>query len=287
MNAEREAMDAYLSKNVRRSASDSPLLASSSRWLNNGVVREVLATWLLRKNSPDFPVEADHTLGLSTAMASVQPPSEVEALIAHERTINPRFDAFFQERFVSKFENADFDRFEPGTVGGIIGRQIRDFGFDLTLGIRDNTAPEKDYDYWRLRGRQTHDFEHIVTGGGFDSIGEVVVIFARCANHSAHLSPKLASAFNAYLLFAGLRMVTRSLLHYPETWMKVLEAMEQGVKVGRASDPIWAYRFEDVFTLTPQAARAALGVREAYDVDSRAESAIFREEPVSLAEAAE
>ena len=287
MNSEREAMDAYLGKNVRRSGSDSALLASSSRWLNNGVVREVLATWLLRKNSPDFPVEADHTLGLSSAMTIVQPASEVEALIAHERTINPRFDAFFKERFVSSFGNADFDRFQPGTVGGMIGRQVRDFGFDLTMGIQNTTAPANDYDYWRLRGRQTHDFEHILTGGGFDSIGEVVVIFARCANHAAHFSPKLASAFNVYPLFAGLRMVTRSMLHYPETWMKVLEAMEQGVKVGRASAPIWEYHFEDVFELTPTEAREVLGVKEAYDVDSRAESAIFREEPMTFAAAAE
>jgi ubiquinone biosynthesis protein COQ4 len=288
MENEKSAVHAYLGKNVRRASTDSSLLVSNSRWLNNSKVRELLATWLLRKNGADFPVEADHTLGMREATEQVIPPSEIEELMVEERRVNPTFDAFMEEGFFSRFRNEDFDRYAPGTVGGIIGRQIRDFGFDLTLGVYMSTVerPDTNFGFWKLRGGQTHDFEHILAGGQFNSIGEIVVIFAKAANNSMHLSPKLASAVNAYLLFSGMRMVSRSLLHYPETWPKALECLEQGVKVGRASAPFYTFRYEDVFHLTPQAAQEKLGVKHAYEVDSEREAMIFREDP-ALAAAAE
>jgi ubiquinone biosynthesis protein Coq4 len=247
-----------------------------------------VATWLLRKNGPDFPVEADHTLGLAQAVERIQPREEVEALIAEERKINPSFNAFFEERFVSRYANADFNKYAPGTVGGIIGRQIREFGFDLTLGVdlSKKEIPKSDYDFWRMRGGQTHDFEHIAVGGQFNSIGEIVVIFGRIANQATHLSPKLASAFNVYLQWSGLRMISRSLLHYPETLPKALECLEQGLKVGRSSAPMWTYRYEDVFHLTPEEARAKMGVNNAYEVQSEREARIFREESVQEVAAA-
>ena len=92
---------------------------------------------------------------------------------------------------------------------------------------------------------------------------------------------------NVYLLFSGMRMVSRSLLHYPETWPKALECLEQGIKVGRASAPIYAFRYEDVLHMTPEDARKHLGVHNAYEVDSAAAAAIFREDPPPLATAAE
>jgi ubiquinone biosynthesis protein COQ4 len=288
MENDKSAVSAYLGKNIRRTRSDSSLLTSNSRWLNNSAVREILATWLLRKNGPDFPVEADHTLGMREATEQVIPPSEIEELMVEERRVNPTFDAFMGEGFFSRFRNEDFDQYAPGTFGGIIGRQIREFGFDLTLGVDMSKVerPTTNFAYWKLRTGQTHDFEHIAVGGQFNSIGEIVVIFAKAANTSMHVGPELASALNAYLLFSGMRMVSRSLLHYPQTWPKALECLEQGLRVGRASTPIYAYRYEDVFHLTPEAAREKLGVKHAYEVDSDRAAMIFREE-AELATAAE
>jgi ubiquinone biosynthesis protein COQ4 len=288
MENDKSAVSAYLGKNIRRTRSDSSLLTSNSRWLNNSAVREILATWLLRKNGPDFPVEADHTLGMREATEQVIPPSEIEELMVEERRVNPTFDAFMGEGFFSRFRNEDFDQYAPGTFGGIIGRQIREFGFDLTLGVDMSKVerPTTNFAYWKLRTGQTHDFEHIAVGGQFNSIGEIVVIFAKAANTSMHVGPELASALNAYLLFSGMRMVSRSLLHYPQTWPKALECLEQGLRVGRASAPMYAYRYEDVFHLTPEAAREKLGVKHAYEVDSDRAAMIFREE-AELATAAE
>ena len=56
--------------------------------------------------------------------------------------------------------------------------------------------------------------------------------------------------------------------------------------VGRASAPIYAYRYEDIFHLAPEEARVKLGVRHAVEIDSEQASMIFREE-APLADAAE
>ena len=285
---ERKAMDAYLGKNIRRVESGSSLLQSTSKWLNNGKIRELLPVWLLRKNGPDFPVEADHTLGMSTAFAEILPEAEVLALFEAEMAINPALDAWVKEGFVSTYRNADFLAYPPGTVGGLIGYQIREHGFDLTLGMGDKIPSNlTSLQYFKLRTRQAHDFEHIISGGQFNSLGEITITFARSANQSQHMSPKLASALNAYMAFAGLRMVTRSMLHYPETWVTALRCLEQGIQVGLASPPFWFFKWEEVFEMTPAEARRHFGVPETEFVESEQASVIFREDPPMLATAAE
>ena len=285
---EQKARDAYLGKNIRKVEASSSLLQSTSVWLNNGKVRELIAVWLLRKNGPDFPVEADHTLGLAAAFGEVLPDAEVLAMFEAEMAANPELDAWVRQAHVSTYQNEDFLRYPAGTVGGMIGHQIREHGFDLTLGVGNRSAAGLNpLQYFRLRAGQAHDFEHIITGGQFNSIGEIAVTFGRSANQSRHFSPRLASALNAYMMFAGLRMVTRSLLHYPETWVTALQCLEQGIRVGLASPPFWYFKWEDVFEMTPAEARRHFGVPAIDFVDSEAASVIFREDAPRLAAAAE
>ena len=285
---ERKALDAYLGKNIRLEQPTSSLMKSTSDWLNHPIIREVLPIWLLRKNGPDFPVEADHTLGLSKAFEEVVPAARVAELLEEERRINPEFDAWVSEGFVSTYDNEHFNQYAPGTVGGMIGSQIREHGFDLTLGV-GNDLPQKmtTMEYWKIRGRQSHDFEHILTGGQFNSLGEVAITFGRVANQSRHLSPELAGAVNPYQAFAGLRMVTRSMIHYPETLVPTLRCLEQGIAVGLASPPFWFMKWEEVFHMTPVEARAHFGVPPIAEVDTHHEAIVFRQDPDDIALAAE
>ncbi len=287
-NEDRKAMDAYLGKNIRSVEGTSSLLQSTSKWLNHGKIRELLAVWLLRKNGPDFPVEADHTLGMSPAFAEVLPDADVLALLQEEMAMNPALNAWIEEGFISTFRNEDFMAYPADTVGGLIGKAIREIGFDLTFGQGDKRPEKLDpLQFFRLRARQSHDFEHIITGGQFNSIGEINVTFGRCANQSVHMSPKLASALNAYQMFSGLRVVTRSLLHYPETWVTALRCLEQGIRVGLESPPFWFFKWEEVLEMTPAEARRHFGVPAVEMVDSAQEAIVFREDPPTLAMAAE
>jgi hypothetical protein len=95
---ERAAMDAYLGKNIRQTQPTTSLMKSTSRWLNHPVMREVIPIWLLRRNGPDFPVEADHTLGLATAMQEIQPAEEINEMMEAERKHNPALERFLSEQ---------------------------------------------------------------------------------------------------------------------------------------------------------------------------------------------
>ena len=160
---EQKARDAYLGKNIRKVEPSSSLLQSTSAWLNNGKIREVIAVWLLRKNGPDFPVEADHTLGLAAAFGEVLPDAEVLALFEAEMAGDPELNAWVKRAHVSTYQNEDFLRYPAGTVGGMIGHQIREHGFDLTLGVGNRpTAGLNPLQYFRLRTGQAHDFEHVL-----------------------------------------------------------------------------------------------------------------------------
>ena len=267
----------YLGKNIRLTECTSSIPQSSSRWLNNAMVREVLPIWLLRKNGPDFPVEADHTLGLQAAFEQVLPEAEASALFMEELKINPVLARHVEQSRAPAWSNEQFLAYRAGTVGGIMGHQIREHGFDLTLGmgpVPDDLTP---FQHFRRCARLVHDFEHIVTGGQFTSIGEIVVTMARVANMTEHVSPKLASAVNAYQAFSGLRMFTRALLHYPEAFATALKCVEQGIHVGRNSPPFWQFQWDEVFEMTPTEARRHFGMPEVEFIESHRDEAIFRE----------
>lgn len=270
--------EAYLGAGVRLEECTSSLPRSSSKWLNNAMIRELLPIWLLRRNGADFPVEADHTLGMQAAFDQVVPEEEASALFMAELEINPALKAWVEEGFIPNYRNEDFLVYPEGTVGGIMGYWIREHGFDLTLGMGSFPTDLTPFRYFRRRSRLVHDFEHIVTGGEFTSIGEIVVTMARVANLSQHLSPRLAAAINPYQAFSGLRMFTRALLHYPEAFMTALQCLEQGIHVGRNSPPFWEFRWDEVFHLTPAEARRHFGMPEVDFIQTARAEAIFREQ---------
>ena len=110
-------------------------------------------------------------------------------------------------------------------------------------------------------------------GGGFDVIGELVPYYMRLANLFVHFDAELAGELSAFSILGSSRILTRAVLHYPQTWLTALDAVERGTTVGRQSDPIPLMRYEDVFDLPLEEARAALGIRGARFVDTSAASA--------------
>jgi ubiquinone biosynthesis protein Coq4 len=278
----------YLSRNIKPVSTASSVLVSSSKYLNHPLIRDVVATWMLRRNGPDWPVEADHAMGLFGAIVSLQDDDHIESLFVAERKKNPRFDAWMEERYISKLNEEDFKKFPPGSCGAIMNRQIVEFGFKIQLGLApDLLVHSNNYTYYKSRTPQIHDYEHIVTGGSFDSIGEIIPYFARQANLARHVSPELAAELNVHGVLGALRLVSRAGLHYHDIWPLVLDCVARGIRVGQQSEPYFMAKFEDVLHLPPVEARAALGIRGAEDIDSAAASRIFREDADEQAIAAE
>jgi len=281
-------MNKYVGAQRRDVGTQSSILVSSSKYLNNPLIRGALPNFMLRKNGQDVRTEADHTLGLYAGFEEVRDHARIEELLTRERKINPQLDQWLGERFLSSWTNEDFAKYPEGSLGGLMYRQIRDFGFDITLGrTSQSKQPETQYEYALVRGGQIHDFEHILLGSSFDSIGEIIPLFSGLANRTKHFSPEVSHIFNEYQIFSAIRIFARSGLHYPETFAASLESVELGIRVGQASDCYMFAKYEDLLGLTPIEVRKELGIREVVDFHTTREGLIFQEDGPSPSRAAD
>lgn len=262
----------YLMSGITKVDADSSVLVSSSRYLNDPRIRDWVATHLLRRNGPDVPTPSD-SIQLVQILREVQDIDHINAMFAAERQKNPALDAWFNEGFVSDFQACDLQQFGPETVGGLFYRQLSDLG--MQVDIVPPSTPRNDFEFFQLRAGQTHDFEHLLGGGGFDFIGELVPYYMRLTNLFVHMSPELAGELSVFSILGSTRILTRAVLHYPQTWLTVQNAVERGAKVGRASAPIHMMRYEDVFPLPLEAAREALGIRGVQFEDTAHASALW------------
>ena len=262
----------YLLRGINLLQTESSVLVSSSRYLNDPRLREWVATELLRKNGPDVPTPSG-AFRLGQIMKEIQDPAEVNRLIAAERKRWPVLDKWFAERRVSSYTREDLKKYAPESIAGIFYKQL--ISNDYQVDIVPPTEPKDDNDFWRLRAVQTHDWEHILGSGGFDSIGELVPGFMRLASYYKYFSPELAGEFTARQFFLSFRFISRTALHYPHTWRATWDAIDRGKKIGETSEPFFLVNYEDYFHLTPAEAREAIGIRNVREVDTTLVSKVW------------
>lgn len=267
----------YFTSGVRPGQSSSSDLRSTSKYLNHPGLRQWLATHFLRRNGPDRPIPSDAASGLLQALDDLRDDAEVTRMIDAEKERNPSFRDWVDERWISPMQVEDFAKFDPDSFGGIYYRYMTVNGYRLNLGYKD-PRPASDLEFIRIRSAQIHDYEHLMTGGGFNSMGEMVPLFSRLSNPFAHYAPDLAMNIAPHYIFLAHRMVMRSFLHYPQTWPTTLDLIVQGIEVGLASDPVYQARYEDALHLPVPQAREMLGFRKARDYDSAAMDLIFSEQ---------
>jgi ubiquinone biosynthesis protein Coq4 len=264
----------YFLGGARPLQTESSVLVSSSKYLNDPLIRDWITTQFLRRSGPDLPAQSDTSNGLIPALARLRDYDRLDRLIAEEKEKNPKFRDWLARKPICRLTKEDFARYAPDTFGGIYHRHVVAMGYEMNLGWRfpDMTS---DREYILFRSGQIHDFDHIATGGGFNTLGELLPFFLRMSNLHAHLSADLASELFPLYVFGGLRMVFRSALHYPPTWLTVLDLMQRGFSIGLNSECLFMADFESVFHLPLAEARAALGVVGAEDVDTEGPSRIF------------
>lgn len=264
----------YLMQRVTPVQVGSSVLTSTSKYLNHAGLRDWIATHFLRRNGPDRGNESDTADGLIAAMAQLTDTAEVDRLIAAERDVNPDFRRWIDEAYIGPHSIEFFEGYGPDTIGGIYHDCLANKGFQVNLG-RGTLEPKSAYEFMRFRMGQIHDFEHIITGGGFNTLGELMPYFVRLSNVHRHLSPVLAGELTKFYVLGGYRFPVRAGLHYPQIYLTVLDIIQRGIRIGMDSTPIFMARFEDVLHLTPVEAREALGVQHAEDLDTEEASRIF------------
>ena len=263
----------YLMRGVTPVETDSSVLISSSKYLNNPRLRDWLAMILLRRNGPDVPPPAEMHEFVQI-LDTIRDFDAVEEMFTQERKVNPQLDAWFSEGFISTYTIEDFKQYPKGSLGGIFYDQMT--AGDYEIQITPWKEPKTQLEYYNLRSGQTHDFEHILCGGGFNFMGELVPYWCRLTNVPKHMrNPALAAEVNVIHIFGSLRYTVRTMLHYPEVWPTAVNAIQRGMQVGQQSDALFMKKLEPVFHLPLAEARAALGVRGAEDVDTSREGAFW------------
>ncbi len=265
-------------RNVR---TESSVLVSSSRWLNDARVREWTSTESLRRNGHDYPL----LYGLPTLMQAVDEVRDVEAaekLVAEERARNPAFDQWLSEGFVSTYSKDDLKDYPAGSVGRQLFEYMDEFDLspELNSRILDNPdwKPANTLDYWNLRMGQTHDCYHILGEIGFGSVAEYFITGVVTGNVFRHLGAELAGALMTVNTLIMFPWMTRTMLHYPGAWPDLWRNLSYGYEVGQQSDMLFSAKFEEIMHLPPAEARAALGWRGHREgIDSRQASMIFGE----------
>lgn len=264
----------YLMRGLTAVKTQSSTLVSSSDFLNEPRLRDWVATHFLRRSGKDVPTTSD-AYKLHMILKDVQDQEQIEELFTKERSRSPELDRWMSEGFVSTYGKDELLANPPGSLGYTFGRYLSDNGFEVDIVPR--FVPKTQYEFYALRSGQTHDLEHIVCGGGFDILGELIPYYMRLSNVPRFLSPELAGAVNAMQLFGSTRIMMRTGLHYPQSYPIALQAAQCGLRVGQASGPIFMARYEDVFHLPIPEAREALGIREAFDLDTREASLAWDE----------
>jgi ubiquinone biosynthesis protein COQ4 len=263
----------YLARGVLPVETESSVLISSSKYLDNPRLRDWLAMIALRKNGPDMPPPAE-MYALLPILDELRDHARIEMLMSAERKANPALDAWFEARFISTFKIEDLAGYAPGTLGGIFHAQMTGGGYEIQ--IVPFVEPKSQLEFFNLRAGQTHDFEHILTGGGFNFMGELVPYWFRLTNVFKHIENKeLAGELSVLSIFGTLRYIMRTMLHYPQVWECAVGCIQRGIAVGQQSDALFMAKLEDVFHLPLAEARLALGVRGAMDVDTTREGAIW------------
>lgn len=263
----------YLARGMLPVETESSVLVSSSKYLDNPRLRDWIATIALRKNGPDLPPPAE-MYQLLPILDELRDHERIEALFSAERKVNPALDAWFEEHFISTYTIEDFKDYAPGTLGGIFCKQMTEGNYEIQ--IVPFSQPRTQLEFFNLRSGQTHDFEHILTGGGFNFMGELVPYWFRLTNVFKFIQDKeLAGELSVLSIFGTLRYIVRTMLHYPQVWMTAVDCIQRGIKVGQDSDALFLARIEDAFHLPLAEARLALGVRGAIDVDTDREGAFW------------
>ena len=271
----------YLARGIMPVDTDSSVLVSSSKYQNDPRLREWIAKIALKANGPDFPPAAEmhELLGI---IGDLRDYERIEELFHEERKTNERLDAWFEEGFVSDYKLEDMADCAPGTLGGIMHAAFSGDGYEVQ--IVPAFEPKTQWEYYSLRSGQTHDFEHILTGGGFNYMGELVPYWFRLTTIHTHIQNKeLAGEMSALSILGTTRYVVRTMLHYPEVWETALMCIKQGIEVGQQSDAFWMAKMEDHWHMPLEEARAALGVRGAKDLETSREGAIWGAPPAKAA----
>jgi ubiquinone biosynthesis protein COQ4 len=148
---------------------------------------------------------------------------------------DPEAAALIRERYIAPPHNLDaLLQCPPNSLGHIYATRMKKQNFDPDL--YSYLKIDSDASYVEARLGQTHDIWHIVTGFDVSSIGEIGLQ----AFHLPQFPYPLATMLIANALVS-------STLLAPDELPKLVQAIAQGLEMGRMAKSLFAQRWEEAW----------------------------------------
>lgn len=245
-------------------------LIATSPYLKHEKLREWVGYLMLHR--PSKAVEGAYPVQVATAhmrmVRDIVDRDHINALFAEERRTNPALDAYLGARHVSSFTLADLAAYPEGSLGWTYHRHLASMGADVKLDLGADLPITTDFDYWVVRGLQLHDLEHLLGGGGFNYIGEMMPSVMRSGSLFRHLSPELAGILNIPTYLTKQSQLSGAMFYTPEAYPLMLDRFHRAWLIGQTSGPYFLARLEDYFALPLAKARRALDINNVDEVDT-------------------
>lgn len=226
-----EADRAYFNGNIRKVETESSVLVSSSKYLNNAMLRSLIAQEMLRRNGPDVPNTA-YIPEVAQIFHDLEDMPRIIELFEREKARLPRFREWLEKRSLSNFTIDETKDCAKGTLGASIHDFMVFSGYQLDLFFQEIQVVN-DFTFYLRQTALTHDIEHMVSGFGPNHGGEVALINANMHAKMNYFHPELASFFNRIAYYLKVKTIMKDGLFYPDAMVVNLEAEYLGAQQGR------------------------------------------------------
>jgi ubiquinone biosynthesis protein COQ4 len=230
-----EGERSYFNGAIKKIATESSVLVSSSRYLNHGELRALISQEMLRRNGPDLPNTA-YIPEVAQILFQLEDFPRILQLFEEEKARLPRFREWCDKRALADFKKDEVKDCAPGTLGAALYDFMVNSGYELDVFFREIQVTN-DFTFYLRQTALTHDIDHIVSGFGPNHGGEVALLTANMHSKTRYFHPELAAFFNRIPSYLKSKTILKDGLHYPEAHVLNLEAEYQGAIQGRN----WAY----------------------------------------------
>lgn len=222
---------AYFNGAIRKVETESSVLVSSSKYLNNAELRNLVAQEMLRRNGPDLPNTA-YIPEVAQALMMLEDFGRVTELFEAEKARLPRFREWCDKKALADFKKDEVKDCAPGTLGAALYDFMVNSGYELDIFYREIQVVN-DLTFYLRQTALTHDIEHIISGFGPNHGGEVALLVANLHAKSRYFDPELAAFFNRVPAYLRAKTMMKDMLHYPQAYALSLEAEYVGATQAR------------------------------------------------------
>ncbi|SFR88866.1 hypothetical protein SAMN05192580_1565 [Sphingomonas jatrophae] len=282
-----EADLAYYNGAAKAHTTESSTLISSSPYLNNAQLRELIAQEMLRRNGPDLPNTAfiPNVVGLMNQMEDY---ARITQLFEEEKARLPAFKAWLDGRKNSNFTIEETKGAEPGTLRAVIYDFLANSGYDMDHFYKGMKV-ETDLEFYRKERVHTHDIEHMITGFETNHGGELALLTANSRAIYRYFTPELANYMFRTQTYLRAKTIMKAGLFYPESAAQMQDFEDIGAAQGRAwKHPLFIVPFRDYLDWQVRDIREEFGIIDVLPSGYWAHTTAFSEDPRrEVAQAAE